>query len=69
MVYKLNKMAIKLILKIETRNRPVLYTNIYLDSDLNFFCSWIIPKCVIPNVWKQKEEIYKILILYLKISV
>ena len=69
MVHKLNKITIKLILKIETPNRPVKYTNMYLDSDLNFFCSWIIPKFVILNVWKQKEEIYKIIILYLKISV
>ena len=37
MVYKLNKITIKLKLKNETRNRPVKYTNMYLDSDLNFF--------------------------------
>ena len=38
-VHKLNKITIKLILKNETRNRPALYTNMYVYSDLNFFAA------------------------------
>ena len=39
MIYKLSKIAIKLKRKIETGNRPVEYTNMYLDLVLNFFAT------------------------------
>ena len=39
MVYKLNKTVIKLVQKIETRNRPAYYTIMFQDSDLNFFAA------------------------------